>query len=58
MDDNRASKHKMTAMEVCALTIKSWNHFITGKRTQTLVWRVTEPFPDVLKDSGRKGDAQ
>lgn len=45
MARNAAEKAKLAPLDVCALAIKSWNQFITGKRTNTLTWRSTEPFP-------------
>lgn len=44
---------KLPPLDVCALAIKSWNHYLTGKRTNTLFWRSTEAFPEIATGSGR-----
>lgn len=44
---NRNAKAKLSSVDIAALTVKSWNQFKTGKRTKSLVWKSTEPFPDV-----------
>lgn len=44
---NRLSSAKLPAIDVCALTIKSYNHLLTGKRTKTLTWKRVEDFPSV-----------
>lgn len=49
MLQNAAAKAKLRPIDVCALAIKAWNHFVTGKRTNTLVWKVTEDFPKMLR---------
>jgi hypothetical protein len=49
LQDNRAAKAKLQALELCALAIKSYNQFATGKRTATLTWRRTEDFPTFAK---------
>lgn len=43
---NKLAAAKLPALDVCALTVKSWNQFVTGKRTATLRWATTEPFPE------------
>lgn len=50
---NKVSNAKLPPIDVCALTVKSWNFYLTGARRNVLSWRTTEPFPDVLQSSGR-----
>jgi hypothetical protein len=44
---------KLPPLDVCALTVKSWNLYLTGARRNTLTWRSTEPFPEIATSSGR-----
>lgn len=46
---NRISTAKLPPQDVCALTIKSWNQYLTGKRTATLRWTSQEAFPEFAK---------
>ncbi len=51
MTSNAIGKAKLPPLEVLALAVKSWNQFVTGKRTVTLRWSSAEEFPKIL--SGR-----
>jgi hypothetical protein len=48
MIDNRSARAKLPLTDVAALIVKSWNQTKTGKRTNTLTWKSTEAFPEVL----------
>jgi hypothetical protein len=52
MLSNATSTAKLPPLDVCALTVKSWNQYITGKRTNVLRWTSAESFPDFAR-SGR-----
>ncbi len=52
--ENRLSQSaKLPLIDVCALTIKSWNYYLTGARRNVLRWMSTEPFPEIATSSGR-----
>lgn len=42
----RSGNLRMPPEDVCALAIKSWNQYKTGKRTNTLRWSSQESFPE------------
>lgn len=44
---NRLTTAKLPALDVCALTVKSWNQYMNGKRTTNLRWTNQEAFPEV-----------
>lgn len=46
MIQNMKSNAKLGPVDVCALTVRSWNHLISGKRTKTLRWTRQEEFPE------------
>jgi hypothetical protein len=50
---NKLATAKLPPLDVCALIVKSWNQYITGKRTTNLRWTNQEAFPEVLTTSGR-----
>ncbi len=50
---NKLAAAKLPVLDICALTIKSWNHYLTGKRTKTLRWANTEQFPEIATETGR-----
>lgn len=50
---NRMATAKLPLIDVAALTIKSWNNFITGKRPTVLRWSNQEQFPEIATSSGR-----
>jgi hypothetical protein len=50
---NRPIKYRMPTEIILALTIKSWNMYITGKERQVLLFKETDPFPDFLNEQGK-----
>ena len=50
---NKLSTGKLPVLDICALAIKSWNQYYTGKRTVNLRWSSQEAFPEFAKRSPR-----
>jgi hypothetical protein len=50
---NRPLKFRMPSETIIALTIKSWNLYITGKERQVLKFQENDPIPDFLNEQGK-----